>query len=87
MHSTRGSQLSTDQGGKATVVADEPSDGMFVVADNIATIALWLPLDALVSDEANGSIEALDVDDGSRDHLGCGRRLRPVRRRSTGRPS
>jgi len=58
---TRGSQLSRDQGGKATVVPDEASDGMFVVADNIATIALWLPLDALVSDEANGSIEALDV--------------------------
>jgi len=57
----RGSQLSSDQGGQATVVPDEASDGMFVVADNVATIALWLPLDDLVSEEANESIEALDV--------------------------
>ena len=57
----RGSQLSTDQGGQAAVVADEPSDGIFVVADNVATVALWIPVDALVSNEAGDSIEALDA--------------------------
>ncbi len=57
----RGSQLSTDQGGQAAVVADEPSDGVFLVADNVATVALWIPVDALVSNEASESIEALDA--------------------------
>ena len=43
----RGSQLSTAQAGEPAVVADEASDGVFVVADDIVTVALWLPLDAL----------------------------------------
>jgi diguanylate cyclase (GGDEF)-like protein len=57
----QGSQLSTDLGGRAAVVADEASEGVFVVADNIATVALWLPLEALVSNEATKSIDALDA--------------------------
>ena len=57
----RGSQLSKDKDGEPAVVADEASDGVFVVADSVATVALWLPLDALISSEANTSIAKLEA--------------------------
>ena len=70
----QGSRLSTGLDGQAVVVADEASDGVFVVADDIATVALWLPLDELVSDEAGGSIEALDATTELDGDLGRGHR-------------
>ncbi len=57
----QGTQISRDQAGEPAVVADEASEGVFVVAASAATVALWLPLDALVSDEANDSIAKLDA--------------------------
>jgi len=52
----RGSQLSKDKDGEPAVVADEASDGVFVVADSVATVALWLPLDALISSRFQGAV-------------------------------
>jgi diguanylate cyclase (GGDEF)-like protein len=57
----RGSELSTNRDGQSVAVADEASAGVFVVAADVATVALWLPLDSLVSDAANDSIEQLDA--------------------------
>ena len=74
----RGSQLSAEQEGQAVVVADEASDAVFVVAADTVTVALWLPLDTLVSNEANDSIAALDATT----ELSCDH----VRRRGFGRP-
>ena len=56
-----GSQLSSGQAGEPAVVADEASEAVLVVANSVVTVALWLPLDTLVSDDATESIVSLDA--------------------------
>lgn len=60
----QGRALSSAQGGRAVVIADELSDSLFVVADNSVTVALQLPAAELVSDAAAHSVAQLDATSG-----------------------
>ncbi len=57
----RGARWSAAHDGQSVVIVDEASSSVFVIASNVVSVALRLPLDSLISDAADTSITELEA--------------------------